>query len=831
MKRFFAAALILLAPVMVQAQDGERVQTSGSITMGVQQVEINNNADKFNEYRDIRDGFYLYDLTLEAIDTPSGHFIDFQGQNISRDDQELRFGLGSFGTWRLDLEQNKIPHNISNRALTPYIYQGNGQFTVPTPILPGNIFGYPNNAADRNIVLATDEATADWLETHLRHTDLGTQRNRTSASLAVRPLDGLKFRLTYADDRKDGSKITYGPIGNRPPNILDIQFTEPIDYTTREVKFEAEYNRANYQTLFSYFFSNFANDNDTLQWQNIWGTPANDLSYIVGTGTGGTHRLATFGQRALAPDNNYHNVSLSAGIDLPMASRLGATAAYGKMKQDKVLLPYSSSDFGGTLGFNDTATLPRLNADAEIDTKLFNLDYTIKPIDRLNLRAFYRYYDLDNKTTESNWHYVTSDAMPAGHATGGTTYKNKRTNLAYAYNTQNYGLDATYRLAFLRTTLGLGYEREEIDRDYREADTEENILKASISMRPADWLAIRARYLYGDREADNYNNNVTALSYWYVPADVGTDNDNPKFTFANHPDTRKFDVSDRERNQFDISATVMPLQGLDLTASYVYRKDDFDMGDVSSQPLLGSGLADAERVTPGDQLGLLEMKVERYALDGAYAPTERLTLTAFFSRDELEQRQRGLEFNENNKQNPSAVDTAELGNWDRPTAQWIAKTDDRTNTFGIGTGYQIIPGKLNFVTDYTYAQGKVDIEYSGYGAVSSLTGLPVADTNQFGFRTPPTTKHNQYTINASLEYQLVRNLIFGLHYLFDRYKIDDWMQEADTPWFESVAGNEYLLRDTSQSHQWGNRLVNMGSYLGGGSYEAHVGYATMTYKF
>ena len=80
-----------------------------------------------------------------------------------------------------------------------------------------------------------------------------------------------------------------------------------------------------------------------------------------------------------------------------------------------------------------------------------------------------------------------------------------------------------------------------------------------------------------------------------------------------------------------------------------------------------------------------------------------------------------------------------------------------------------------------------------------------------------------------MEYQLVKNLVFGLHYMFDKYKISDWSQEADTPWFESV-GSEFMLRDTSDSHQWGNRLVNMGSYLGP-DYEAHVGYLSMTYRF
>jgi hypothetical protein len=76
---------------------------------------------------------------------------------------------------------------------------------------------------------------------------------------------------------------------------------------------------------------------------------------------------------------------------------------------------------------------------------------------------------------------------------------------------------------------------------------------------------------------------------------------------------------------------------------------------------------------------------------------------------------------------------------------------------------------------------------------------------------------------------MFEGMVVGLHYLFDKYKIRDWMQEPTGPWVEEV-GSEFFLRDTSEDNRWGNRLVNMGSTLGP-SYEAHVGYLTMTYKF
>ncbi len=835
MKKTYAlASLLLLAPVVAQAQEEAKIESSGEVTVGIQQMDVDPDSSKFNKNRDLEDGFNLYDLWFGLVDPNNGRYLDFQGTNLLQDDQSIRFGFGNYGSWGVVIDRNEIPHNLSNKAKTPYIDQGNGLLTLPsTSPIPNTNLAPTAAQAAAGMLTDNDAATATWLSTTLHGVELGTQRDKTGATISITPHQDFKFRLSLSDERKDGSNLTYGPIGDRPPRTLNAQLAEPIDYKTQELKFEAEYNRPTYQALFTYLLSGFENEIDTLRWQNPYVADVDGNGYDTWNAA---HNIASFGQRALAPDNRYQNASLALGFDLPMASRLSATVAYGLMEQDETLLPYSTSSLGSATAFDSTGILPRTNADAEIDTLLFNADYSINPIERLNLRAFVRYYDLDNKTPQSNWWYVTDDTR----GTGNPSYKNKRVNLAYSFDQTNYGLDTSYNLPFWRTTLGLGYEREDIDREFREANTEENMLKASLKTRPTDWLTLRAKYLYGDRDGGDYNNTVTAQSYWYALADAGTDRDNPQFSFSNHPDMRKFDVSDRERDQFDLAATVMPKAGLDLTASYRYRKDDYASGVAATQPLLASGLGvtadDDAAATPGDQLGLLESKTQRYALDVSYAATERLTLNAFGSRETIESTQRGMEFNENNKLNPisfvPSLATNELGNWTRETSQWMAVTDDKTNTIGLGVGYEIIPGKLRLATDYTYSQGKVDIDYSGFGTLSAVNpDNTLADTYQFAFRDPETVTHKQYNLNATLEYQFVKNLVFGLHYIYDRYKISDWMQESDTPWFESV-GSEYLLRDTSDatSTQWGNRLINLGSYLGP-SYEAHFGAVTLTYRF
>lgn len=76
---------------------------------------------------------------------------------------------------------------------------------------------------------------------------------------------------------------------------------------------------------------------------------------------------------------------------------------------------------------------------------------------------------------------------------------------------------------------------------------------------------------------------------------------------------------------------------------------------------------------------------------------------------------------------------------------------------------------------------------------------------------------------------MVQGVIFLVGYNYERYRTDDWQQGTSFAWVEPV-GSEFLLRDTSQSHRWGNRLFNLGSFLAPG-YDAHIGFMSFSYRF
>lgn len=823
----------------------EPLRVTGEQQYGVRSIDLSDDSARFNQYRDLRNGFYLDGLLLDILDTRRGLYLDLDGRNLLRDDQAITARIGSYADrWRLTVDNTHSPQRFGNRAMTPYFNRGGGLLTLPgkVPILnDGNdATGTPSLVPTAAQMAVNDMLIAGYLATGLHAVRLDARRERTGARADLSHVGPVDLSFAYSDERRAGSRLGYGTIGDRPPRTLHTQIAEPLDYQAREILAEASYSARGVQTQLRYSLSLFENRLESMRFENMFFTPNAGADYAT-TVPGTARNVADVAQRSLAPDNQAHQVTLTAGVDLPARSRLTSTVAAGYMRQNETLLPYSYSTLGGDLhaergdglDWNDPAKLPRRNADAQMNTLRFDLEYAITPIDRLDLRPFFRYHKLDNRTPTADWRYVTQDVAGTD---GDVNYRNYRRNLAYAFERQSYGIDARRYLGTWRTTLGLGYSHSEVERDFREANTDEDVLNASLRSRPTSWLSLNARYLHGNRTGDGYDYHVTSQTYWYPFALAANEVDNPQYLFADHPDLRRSDVSDRLRDQFSVGATVAARQDLDLTAAYRYRKDDFDSAVGAVAPLAGTDVPlpnpdDENALTPGRQLGILEDLRHNITVDVNYTAGDRWTFTVFADREEGRTDARGMVYNENQRREPSnsgIQSPTSLGPWTDPDRLYETESKQVTNTLGVVVGFTVIQDKLRLLADYSMSRTKVDLGYSGYGSDADYLGRDW-ETFQFGFNDPESVRYHWYELNASAEYTVARNLTFGLHYLFNWYRIQDWMQEPDGPWVEEV-GSEYYLRDTSQDNRWGNRLVTMGGYQAP-NYEAHMGYLTMTMKF
>lgn len=788
------------------------LQVTGSVTSAAQQVDNDSNSAKLSEYRDLSRKFFLPKLTFLVRDAESGRVVDFVGTNVGRTDQSILLNAGRPGLWSVQALWSETPHLYSNKAQTPYNYQGDGLFTVPMTV-PITFKKLATAASDAPGVVASDALIAAYQATTLHPTALGTQTERGRLSAAWSPSNALALGIAW--DRRDvtGSKSTYGPIGDRPPRTLNIQIAEPVDYQTNDITLSAEHRGHGYQVRAEYLYSDFANAVDTMRWQNIYSTAAPGAEFDAWD-----RMVGTFGARPLSPDNRYHNALVNAGVELRRAGNLTASASFGRLEQDAQLLPYATQ-----VNFLANKLLPRASAQGKLTTANLAADYVVALLPRVTFRAFVRSANMTNDTPSSQWQYVTSDTA---NLNGTVTYVNKRINMPYASDRLHAGGELTWRLPKGRTSLGLGFEREDITREFREADTSENRLRVFLRTRPATGVSLQARYQLAARDGGDYFYNVTHEGYWYAQSEA-TDQNNPARTFDNHPDMRRYDVSDRLRHQTDVTLTLAPRDALTVSAYLRYRSDDFDSDVTAVQPLLGTGLAEEQARTPGNQLGWLKDSRMRYGVDLFFQPTPRATFTAFAGLDRGTGLERSLEFNENNKQNPSAVATASLGPWTRASSQWTADFTDRTWSGGIGAQLDVVPDKAFLSADYAWSLAKVELDYSGYG-VTNFDGVPFLSNNEFAFTTPPDVREDLKTLNVRLDLPC-RHVTFMVGYRYETYDLEDWQQGSNQPWVESV-GADTFLRDTSRSHQWGNRLFNMGTYLAP-SYSAHIGWVGLRVNF
>lgn len=792
---------------------------NGEIVIAPQTVDVDSESAKFNEYRDLREGVFLPSLRLSAGSGSTQ--LQLSARNAGRDDQQFDLRVANAGTWSGALSWSQLPHRLSNNAFSPYSNAGNGLYTVPAVV--GILTTTASGKYLASDAAINDQKIANYLAANLHPLDeIGTQRNRGSLALVYQPVASTELAFSYMQESKEGDRVSFGTLGDRPPRTLNVELPEPIDFDQRDLRFQAGYATQRYQLQFEFAAPKFENDIDAIRWQSMYFGPDADGStlynndIILAGDTIVRRAVSTVGQRALAPDNRYQNATLTFGLNTALKGRFIASASTGRMKQDTTLLPYSYSTL--TTDWNSAAKLPRQTADAKIDTRLLNLAYNFTPVTKLNVRAFFRGYELDNKTPSDRWWYPTQDA--AG-TTGSVPYKSKRLNLAYGYKNQSAGIEASYRLG--RSALGLDLQCETIDRDHREANTSENSLRARFTSNPTRWLAVRARVGLASRDGGTYNWKASSESYWYEQPEVN-DGDNPRFGFVNDPDLRRFDVSDRDRKLVDLSATITPSEPLSFSATYNWRDDDFDSNVRSIQPLAGTSFAGASARTVGRQTGLLSNTSRAIALDASYAPSPRWSVSVFATRERVSFDESGSGFDDAEKTNKQEDLIGTLGkSWADRGNRWFATTDDETTTIGFGGRFDIIPDRLTLDGTYAWSRGEVDIDYSGYGSDQPLT------TTYFAFRSPDTASNRQQTANLGLEYKLRHNLSLGAHYLYDDYETKDWMLEPSGGWVEQVA-SPYFLRDSTRDNRWGNRLPRLGSYLAPG-YSGNMGYVTIAYRW
>ncbi|MEK7399740.1 MAG: MtrB/PioB family decaheme-associated outer membrane protein, partial [Candidatus Poribacteria bacterium] len=700
-----------------------------------------------------------------------------------------------YGKFKLNLIYDQLPHRFAYNAKTFYSGIGSGNMTLADGMqkdLQDSVTKAKTDINGDGKIDATDDTTAssinladtlkkDYFPSAFL-TDLQLFRKTGKANIEVTALDPFNLKVELSREKREGTRPFFGAFGFGTA----IEIPEPIDYDTTALNFSAEYAKKPVYLSISNYTSIFDNNIDTLAWDNpariTDSTAAN--AYSSSYAAGPSKALMD-----LYPNNKYNNTSAMGAIDLPLKSRLSATASLGVMMQDDALLPYTTNTAiktGAVTGvdkvlvpFNawEIANLPTDKVDAKVNTSLVNVLFTSKPQKLIRVKARYRLYERNDKTEEITFPgFARTDAVwePEHLANFPVGYKKSTANI-------NVGFEV-----FKETVLTAGYTLDQMKRTHREvAESDDNIFKVSLDAKPIpSLLDFRVSYEKSKREGE-YD--------FKVPFE--DEAEPPQL-----PLLRKYDEANRDRDRFQGILSVYPIESLTLTGQVIYGKDNF----IDSA------------------FGLLDDKHNIYSIDADYQLIDKLSLFGFFSQEKYNNSQKARQWT------PAALGdpyTKEPG-IDSPS-NWEADNEDKVNTFGGGLDCEILPKILNF--NLSYSQSKTD----GGIVISSPVGGKdakgvVIDANNFEpipFTQVDDTK--LHLLNAKLNYQIDGGPSITVGYMLEKFDIKDFLINLEESGVDYFSEDEGYIPTTPVGGY--NAAVLMGTLTKG--YNANVVYVTIGYRF
>ncbi|MDO9145300.1 MtrB/PioB family decaheme-associated outer membrane protein [Rhodoferax sp.] len=406
------------------------------------------------------------------------------------------------------------------------------------------------------------------------------------------------------------------------------------------------------------------------------------------TTTGGAGAIAAFTPIGLPPDNQSHQLSLAGAYRFTPTTRGTFKVAYARATQDDPFLT-GVALAPAIVGVN--------NLGARVDTTLVQMGLTARPMPQLSLLANFRYEDRDDKTPVLKYGVVTSGSWDGSNEPRST-------------RTTSGKLEASYQLPMaLRVTGGIDYEEKERNTSavrsvsFRDK-TQEASYRIELRRSMSDTLTGAVSYVRSDRDGSDFLTTRT------LDGAVGSNLVAP------------LHLADRERDKLRLSLNWEPTELLSVQFVADNMQDDYGQRTAAA-------------------LGIRESESENYAIDAAYAISDKWQANAWAS------------FNENN-----VTQSTSTTNPNRP---WAANLGSKTNAFGVGLRGQI-SAKLEAGVDLShsdivdkYQQAFTD---GGAGAAPVLPDVATRLTSVKLFGT--------YTVDKRSSVRL--------DYVYDRYKSNDW---------------------------------------------------------
>ena len=355
---------------------------------------------KYNEYRDLRDGFFVRRFRLNMDDLAgSKYFLDVQSDKAIYRDQSYLATFGQWNRFKVQFRYDEIPHTYSNTTRTLYTQTGRGVLTIPTL----------TRSTLQNLAATAPTSLPSTIQTQLvpsmNFIVPGIERRAGTALFAYDINPDWDLLASYSRERESGTR-PIGLIFNTSPSAsltggYGAEVPEPIDYFNNTIRVMAERVGEKWALLIGYMGSFFQNGTNTLLVDN----PFRTTDCVAPNGcTAATQGPAT-GQVDLYPDNNAQYMNFAGSFGLPMKLRLLASVNAGWLRQDDAFVPYTTN----SLLLAQTSALPATSLHGQKQTLAMNYKLIKALGKKFDIKAAYRQYDYNNDTAVLSFTPVQGD--------------------------------------------------------------------------------------------------------------------------------------------------------------------------------------------------------------------------------------------------------------------------------------------------------------------------------------------------------------------------------------------------------------------------------------
>jgi MtrB/PioB family decaheme-associated outer membrane protein len=755
---------LLIAPVALFTQD-QQPPVAGVVELGSRWTwgDVYGRPDlpfdpslktsKYNEYRDLRDGFFVPRVRLSMDDLAgSKYFLDVQSNNAIYRDQSYLATFGQWNRFKVQFRYDEIPHTYSNTTRTLYTQTARGVLTIPLltrntlqglaastslpstiqqQLVPGMNFIVPAIERRAGTVLFAYDISPDWdlLASYSREHESGT-----------RPL-GLIFNSSPS------ASLTGG---------FGAEVPEPIDYFNNTVKVRAEYARERWGVQIGYTGSFFQNETSSLVFDN----PFRTTDCVAPTGcTAATQGPAT-GRVDLYPDNHAHYINFSGSFLLMKHLRLLASINAGWLRQDDPFLPYTTN----TILLAGTAALPASSLHGEKQTLAMNYKLIQTLGKKFEIKAAYRQYDYNNDTPVLSFTPVQGDIAAANLASS-------EENTPFGYNKKNIEVTGNWYYA-KKSSVKVGYEGEIMDRSHRDVEhSTQNGFVAAVDSAPRKDLSFRVSYRYSARNPEQYQDDEA------LAIAGGITNDQTS--------NRRFDESSRTRNRGDAEIQYSPTDRLSFSGFAGTSQDDYNhRGGVNSPTPLNFI---AGTTYPYYLYGVLKDLSYNAGFDGDFTLTNSVTLFAEYSYERY-YKAMATRYRVPGGAAPLPLDCSTAGRGcDSANNDWGSTARDYVHIFAVGWDVHFNK-KADLNTYYSLSAAKGNVGSRPFGNPTLLTGpdkFLLTGTNA-AVDYPETVSRNHQLV-AIFRYKLTKNLTSKVEYRYQQFDSRDYQTTPMTPYMGCVS--------------------------------------------